>query len=67
MGQRFGRRMLEVVVPNVDERHQDGNVVAEWRFEEVGIHRVCAGQHFAECFFSPTATISGRPMGDQTE
>ena len=26
--------------------------MAEWRFEEVGIHRVCASQHFAECFFT---------------
>ena len=44
--------MLEVVVPNIDERHQNGNVAAEWCFEEMGIHRVCTGQHFAECFFA---------------
>ena len=44
--------MLEVVVPNIDECHQDGNVAAEWGLEEMGVHRVCTGQHFAECFFA---------------
>ena len=58
--------MLEVVVPNVDERHQDGNVAAERGLEEMGIHRVRTGQHFAERFFADgnhQRQADGRPNG----
>ena len=40
--------VLEVVVPDADERHEDGDVAAVGGLEEVGVHGVRAGEEFAE-------------------
>ena len=58
--------VLEVVVPDADERHEDGDVAAVGGLEEVGVHGVCAGEEFAEAVCADgdhDGQADGRPDG----